>query len=242
MTEFFYPTASTVAVFINGYHVDQAFRIDYKESSYKIPVFGYNDFVYTTVAQSKTMIQGMLVVNFTFPGYLLPVLERTADSRHKSVNLYNTENLYSDIKTRYNNKKAKENIVAEQLSSELPGNLDQTERAARAEFIAGLISNPNTRKETKEALNKHFIKRDNKPGKLHKIIDSPVFRDGSLPFGSIIDVYYQDPDYSTWSIRFSDVYFNDVTQQINQAGAAGSAENLYEIYSFISSRKDIVLL
>jgi hypothetical protein len=55
-------------------------------------------------------------------------------------------------------------------------------------------------------------------------------------------VYYQDPEQSTWFVQFDKVHFYENSQVISQAGAEGSADNLFEVYSWLASSKKIKLV
>ena len=77
---YIYSTASTVAAFINGYHIEQAYGFNYKETIPKVPVYGYNDYEFSKVLRGKGIVQGILVVNFVFPGYLTAVLTNRKDT------------------------------------------------------------------------------------------------------------------------------------------------------------------
>lgn len=241
MQDLHLPTASNVSVYLNGYLVDMAYRIDYRESSNKVPIYGYNDVVYDIVAQSKSIIQGMLIVNFISSEYLLPAIANfdPGNDINISRNLLDSEKIHT------------------QLKYELPPNSSIEEKKARAEYIASLVQNRQTRDRVKDAL--EDIYSSTRPGKvIEKTVREfpgttnmktvPVRSTSSLlmeiqrPNGSLIEVYFNDPARASYLLRFSNVYFNDISQQISQAGAEGSSEPLYEIYSWISSRRETIHL
>jgi hypothetical protein len=81
--------------------------------------------------------------------------------------------------------------------------------------------------------------QENEQPDRQKQMDSPM----SLSRENLdMDVYYQDPALQRWYIRFNKVHFNEVSQVISQAGAEGSSDPLYEVYSFIASDKVIKLI
>lgn len=243
----YYPTASTCAVFINGIHVEQSFRLDYKESMPRTPIFGYNDYYFSKAAIGKNLIQGVLIVNFTVPFYLNFVLEQQEEAFVPK--LYNY-----DIKT--NKQSAANNYIKNVnslLMSELPSNSTEDSKKARAEFIATLISGPDTkiRAETERAVYEMFdasiIEEDRStvfsPVPLKQVsLDSPLTVNQLTDNGILLDVYYSDPSNSAWFTRFYNVHFFDISQQANQAGAEGSSEPLYEIYSFIAQKRETRLI
>lgn len=226
-----YPTSSTVAVFLNGIHIDQAYQLQFKEGATKVPIYGYNDPFFSKVAYGRVMVQGLLTLNFTFPGYLNTVLDESYEKQNTFIpRLYN-----------YSYDRKQDNIltnnVEKELRTELPPNGTPEERAARAEYIASLISKKDTKEATKKALENLFTPAQ--VGSRIDSIDSPIVL---LKENTIMDVYYQDPAYQTWFIRFENVHFNELSQSISQAGAEGSSDPLYEVYSFISSKKIIKLV
>ncbi|RMH18619.1 MAG: hypothetical protein D6698_06720 [Gammaproteobacteria bacterium] len=69
-----FPSGSNVSVFIDGVHIDLSFRLDWKQSQPKVPIYGYNDYEYTKTAPARKVLQGFLVINFVMPGYLTSVI------------------------------------------------------------------------------------------------------------------------------------------------------------------------
>lgn len=240
MQENYYPTASTTAVFLNGLHIDQAYRIDYKDSIPKIPIFGYNDYEFTQVARGKGFVQGLLIINFTVPFYLTSVIsEKTSAFVPRLYNYQIDGKVDVSKNTQYKDK------LKQTLKYELPPNSDPASRKARAEYIASLMSNQNkaTKEKTKEALYDFFEgELSMRDAETSKDVDNPLTLYSKTSAGNTIDVYYSDPSDSSWFIRFNDVHFYDISQQASQAGAEGSSENLYEIYSFLAKSRSIRLL
>lgn len=239
MTNYVFPTANSIAVFIKGIHVDLAHRIDFKESLPKIPVYGYNDTDFSAVMASRKLVQGFLVINFTYPGYLSVLLQH-----HKS------KKLMSDNKT----KSASDATVDGFVFNELPPNTPEG-REARAEYIANLLTQRpasvgrpgflselkatstqiGTRQRYKEALIDKFT--EIAPTKRLKEVTSPILSD----LGSIdMEVYYANPESALWYIKLRDVHFTDISQSNSAAGAEGSSEPIFETYEFIARSRDIV--
>lgn len=228
-----FPTASNIAIFIDGIHIELAYGLQYKENAPKIPIYGYNDGKFNSIAYGKSLVQGALVMSFVFPGYLMAVLDRA--SADYSPKLYNYD-LSSISKTAgyYPSGKLKN-----YLKEEMPPNGSDGDRRARAEFISDLLSNkdPIKKAQAKKALQKHFDPDDvNIPKNTSSIIGNPLTSNtrSKTVNGHNIDLYYQDPEFATFFTRFIDVNFTEVSQQMSQAGAEGSAEPLYLIYQFIA--------
>ena len=246
---YIYSTASTVAAFLNGYHIEQAYGFNYKENVPKIPIYGYNDYEYSKVVRGKGIVQGILVLNFVFPGYLTAVLTYRNDTYNPKLYNYNLPGGPGEYLPS-TQKQIQEDIIG-RLKTELPANDSPESKRARAEYIANLISkdSPLEGYKTKVALNKFFNTAPSDPGDLYDTsnvrryknrIQSPLVADSSPAIGNQLDIYYQDPDLATWFVRFNNVHFTDVSQNISQAGADGSSEPLYEIYEFIAKNKEII--
>lgn len=265
----YFPTASNVAIFLNSLHVDLAYRVDWKEASDKVPIYGYNDIHFSRVAQSKSIIQGFLIVNFIFPGYLGAALRlgKTRETKEEKVSIFTqnkdlygskervnifTQNrdLYSDENVlknpklyNYSNYLAKTTReLANTLKTELPPNIEGSDKIARAEYIASLVQDPALRSKAKQALTSITTIPVTKKQELReRISDTSLLLSNQPENGSVIDLYYSDPTDGSWFSRFENVFFTDVSQQISQAGAEGSSEPLYEIYQFIASNKKTVI-
>lgn len=245
MADTFYPTASTCAIFLNGIHIEQAFRVDYKESLPRTPIFGYNDTYFTKVARGKNLIQGLIILNFTVPFYLNAVLDKQSNAFVPK--LYNYELGMNNEAS----KQAYQESITNKLATELPPNHDETTRNARAEYIASLLTSkdPNKQISVERALYEFFnpdqdgeISAFNEAKRRPVSIDSPLINDQLTENGVILDVYYSDPSNAVWFCRFTNVHIFDVSQQISQAGAEGSSEPLYEIYSFIAQKREVKLV
>jgi hypothetical protein len=68
---FGYPSPAEVKIYIGETNwVDDAYRIDYTISNPKTPLYDYTSKFYKDVAEGHSIVQGQLVINFRFPGYL----------------------------------------------------------------------------------------------------------------------------------------------------------------------------
>lgn len=246
----FYPTASNVAVFINGYHIDQAYRFDYRESSPKIPVFGYNDYNYGRVLRGREIINGMLILNFIFSGYLYTVLEKTGSGVDQASlnNIYlNDPDRPVELNPKYVNDDAIKQKVAKDMQENMPTNIGLLNRLARAEYIANLLASSEKNKiDVEKAINDELSGRDEGESSAinsnRATLNSPLTLSRQGRPEIEMEVYFQDLDKVTWYLTFRDVYFTEVNQQMSQAGAEGSSEPLYEIYNFIAKSKKIKII
>ena len=245
---YIYSTASTVAAFLNGYHIEQAYGFNYKETVPKIPIYGYNDHEFSKIVRGKGIVQGILVLNFVFPGYLSAVLTYRNDNFDYKLYTYNLPN-GPGAYLPSTDKQIQESIF-QNLKTELPANSSADSKRARAEYISKLISPSQAGKaavdNVKNALNRFFnlsstVSAETESPRAYKHkINSPLIANSEPKIGNQLDIYYQDPQLSTWFVRFNNVHFTEVSQNISQAGAEGSSEPLYEIYEFIAKNKEII--
>ena len=241
----FYPTASTATVFLNGFHIDQAYRVDFRDSVPKIPIYGYNDYTYTKVVRGQGIVQGMLVTNFTYPGYLAEALRNAGG---KTTNgLYNLNSENDRVVDR----------VKKELRSELPPNTPEG-RAARADYIATLLARQKqfsvekgrfhtdkelTTRKLKAVVSDFFTKPNTSTvdaTENDRIERNPLFIGSDQ--NDTLEIYYHDPSLALFYVKFENIHFTEISQQISQAGAEGSSEPLYEIAQFISSKRTVIFV
>lgn len=237
---YIFPTSSTCAVFLNGYHVELAYGFQYKESIPKIPIYGYNDYEYTKTVRGKGLVQGMMILNFTYPGYLSAVLGKRTSAYNSK--LYN----YTIAEGGPSADQQFQKGIKNMLATELPGNTDLGSKTARAEFIASLISGKNVgnKKKVKDAIIKFMtpklaVSQVDDEEAFPKTAPNPLTISRGSAGGNELDVYYSDPEFAAYFVRFTNVEFTEISQQISQAGAEGSAENLYHICQFIARAVEI---
>lgn len=69
-TELNYPSPAEVKIYLNNNWVDDAYRIEYTLSNQRTPLYDYTSQYFKGVAEGTSIIQGQLIINFRFPGYL----------------------------------------------------------------------------------------------------------------------------------------------------------------------------
>ena len=251
-----FPTASSTAVFINGIHIDQVHRVDFKETDPRIPLYGYNDHMYSRTLKGRRVLQGFLVINYTYPGYLAAALRSSNSKQNLKYNTRIVENI--------------ENI---------PANTTEASRKARAEYITSLMLPPGTvvtkvgpnlgfpvgrqyvgfdtnfkkcgihRSRTKS--DEMLASEDLKAALLAKATGNDInlakageqnFTDNVLNLIDPVDIviYYSNPHNAKWTVELTDVEFTDLSQTTSAAGADGSSEPLYETYEFIAKTRKII--
>jgi hypothetical protein len=233
---FLYPTASTTAVFINGYHVEQAYQIQYKENVNKVPIYGYSDYTYSKIAVGRTLVQGILVLNFVSPGYLSAVLAGRFGPTPKKLRNFG-------FSAEGNSEKEQlEQDIKNEIRTELPTLDSEVSRNARAEYIANLLSIqlPIGKTKLKNALfNTFTAESEDRLALLNNVKKTESSISLNNTNDLILDIYYSDPQYALWWVRFENVHFYETSQTISQAGAEGSSDPLYEVYPWIASKKMI---
>jgi hypothetical protein len=252
-----YPTASNALVFMNGYHIDQAFRIDIRESTPKIPIYGYNDYTYTKGVGGRTLIRGMLVINFTHPAYLNnAILSVSHPSKHPGLSNYGFfgQN-YASLDEVY------QASIETGMLYQLPSPDTPESRKARAEYIASLLFPTEDRESVPYPYDSRQAKQYRRRTALEAVYSlineqsavfhnrnrdtdfqkdqSPGMLSNQVDSGLQLEIYYTNPRKSIYYVTLTNVQITDVSQQISQAGAEGSAEPLYEVYQFIAAERNI---
>ena len=65
-----YYTPCNVGIYIGGYKLSEAFRVDWDARDSKTPLYGWADETYSAVTNGRKIVTGRLVINYKYPGYL----------------------------------------------------------------------------------------------------------------------------------------------------------------------------
>jgi hypothetical protein len=65
-----YYTPCNVGIYIGGYRLSDAFRVDWDARDSKTPLYGWADDTFSAVTNGRKIISGRLVINYKYPGYL----------------------------------------------------------------------------------------------------------------------------------------------------------------------------
>jgi hypothetical protein len=65
-----YYTPCNVGIYIGGYRLSDAFRVDWDARDSKTPLYGWADDTFKAVSNGRKIITGRLVINYRYPGYL----------------------------------------------------------------------------------------------------------------------------------------------------------------------------
>ena len=87
-----YYTPCNVGIYIGGYKISDAFRVDWDCRDSKTPLYGWADDKYRAITKGRKITTGRIVINYTHPDYLT-----NAINRHYLV--LNNEKIESSIKS-----------------------------------------------------------------------------------------------------------------------------------------------
>jgi hypothetical protein len=66
-----YPSPAEVKIYIGpDMWIDDAYRIDYTVANNRVPLYDYTSPYFKDVAEGNHLVQGQLIINYRFPGYL----------------------------------------------------------------------------------------------------------------------------------------------------------------------------
>jgi hypothetical protein len=70
-----YYTPCNVGIYIGGYKLSDAFRVDWDARDSKTPLYGWADDTFSAVTNGRKIISGRLVINYKHPGYLTTAID-----------------------------------------------------------------------------------------------------------------------------------------------------------------------
>jgi len=70
-----YYTPCNVGIYVGGYKVSDAFRVDWDARDSKTPLYGWADETYSAVTNGRKIVTGRLVINYKYPGYLSAAID-----------------------------------------------------------------------------------------------------------------------------------------------------------------------
>lgn len=226
-----FPSGQNVTIFIDGVYIELSFRLDWKDSRPKVPIYGYNDHVYTRTIRGRTLVQGFLVTDFVVPNYLGVMLERNV--RKKEIKESQEFDKFLDDLPIDVNKRAEaigramfpylDTKKILQDTSAAPGGLQDT-LLSKAEVDA-------------EKQRKGMIIRFTQGRGPVYIPDTTDPVEPADPVD--LTIYYHDPEIAPWYVLLRDVEITDISQTISAAGAEGSSEPIYEVYEFVARKREL---
>ena len=70
-----YYTPCNVGIYIGGYKLSDAFRVDWDARDSKTPLYGWEDDTFSAVTNGRKIVSGRLVVNYKHAGYLATAID-----------------------------------------------------------------------------------------------------------------------------------------------------------------------
>lgn len=71
-----YYTPCNVGIYIGGYKLSDAFRVDWDARDSKTPLYGWADDTFSAVSNGRKIITGRLVINYKYSGYLTTAIDQ----------------------------------------------------------------------------------------------------------------------------------------------------------------------
>lgn len=222
-----YNTPSTSTVYINGFKIDDIFRVDWSDKTGKTPLYGWGDTQYRTVANGREVVTGSLILHYRWPGYLFTALKNQGNGVNGSIT---TDEDRDNLRTTLNNLKqgTVESRVQTLMKISEGGTPEEFDKHAL--LLQSLFMN--------DTLDQSGILIEK--GKTLPPSQLPV-SDG--PFA--INIVYGNPDSNSFYVEkiIQGVHFLGETQVISASAAGGgdmssSGSPIFEVYTFLARRVD----
>jgi hypothetical protein len=244
-----YPTPSNVSYFINGYRVDDIFRVDFQRKTNHQPIYGYDDELYSFVAKGKELVYGNIIINFRYPGYLRNAIiefSQNAYERDKlfdqkvgmngDVDILDAKSIVDFIDTSGDIGEQSQ-VLANFILNPNQYN-DQNPAAARLRQVAnGVGSNNVLISALKESYYKKLAAQRGELDLYHSY-ESPLDIPKILPFD--LEVKYNSGNENGIFTRiFKDIVLTGEEETVSASSGGGndmssSAQPILEVYSFFA--------
>lgn len=208
-------------LYIGDIFLDEIVAVDYKNSTQKVPIYGYASKLYDTIASGRSLVMGTFAINFKYNGWLTLILkhlqEQSVDiSKLEEEAIENWASHRIDrIRTAEQNK---DTIAQTSFAFDLIGEISSTPSDAGEIF-----------KQKVEALRKQ-IWGDNTPKEFNPSEFAPF--DISIHYGTPIPTSGlggRPVDSNYTAKRIVGVSITSDGQAINLSG-----DNIIEVYEFIA--------
>lgn len=242
-----YYTPCNVGIYIGGYKISDAFRVDWDCRDSKTPLYGWADDKYRAITKGRKIITGRIVINYTHPDYLVNAInrhhivlnnEQYAGSREPGYNYAEEENMMA-----YLEKSGTERVkFLADLAGKNYGYLSYS--LARRAIVADFLDNS-------ELPDPHSVKTLNSGRVTHYYKDHPTVKPhirNNQPYESertfdILVTYGDSMTEDHIETIIKDAYIVGQSQAISASATGGgdvssSGSPIYEIYSFFA--KEIV--
>jgi hypothetical protein len=226
-----YYTPCNVGIYIGGYRLSDAFRVDWDARDSKTPLYGWADDTFSAVSNGRKIITGRLVINYRHPGYLATAIaeftkQGQIDLKEHRQAVNDAEEFFSKDSTQ--KVKFLAQIAAKDYGEDVLGGdamFDQRRSADFAKWVSLLQSNPKL--QARYAGHLDHAKEAYKQKRTFDIL---------VAYGNITS-----EDHIETTIK--DAYIVGQSQVISASATGGgdvssSGSPIYEIYSFFA--KEIV--
>ncbi len=235
-----YQTPCNVGIYIAGYKISDAFRVDWDCRDSKTPLYGWADDTYVSVTKGRKIITGRLVINYTHPHYLINAIQEF--TKQKVTNATKFTHIHGQQGGKIPaglNPQGQGPTSYSSTYDASPHLLDYLERdgADRVKFLADLAAkNYGDERLTELANSVNAVQTPaSSVGKPQPYQDNNTF-DILVSYGDIMK-----EDHIETTIK--DAYIVGQSQVISASATGGgdvssSGSPIYEIYSFFA--KEIV--
>lgn len=205
-----YYTPCNVGIYIGGYRLSDAFRVDWDARDSKTPLYGWADDTFSAVTNGRKIITGRLVVNYRYPGYLATAIKEFTGSMNP---LRDSRKEVDELKKYM-----------------------ELDAAGRVKFLAQLASNNYGDDSLGDrTMGRVWFSRDSLPPRMTSSIEAYKQKrtfDILVSYGDIT----MEPHIET---TIKDAYIVGQSQVISASATGGgdvssSGSPIYEIYSFFA--------
>ena len=236
MANRFYPTPSDVKCYIGNIELDDIFRVDFKRQINHQPVYGYNSQQFDFVAKGKELVNGQIVINFRYPGYLTAAIEK---SKKEQVN---NSDVYTDEFDVSKTNSALADIEKNAVDGMSP--IEKTKYIAN-KLKAGYLTNQDIVDQIKYNLDKSYGVNTGNVLEKATVFDSPLDRStDKYTFDMMIKYGNHDKDAGFYRVFTNCVLVGESSTYSAAAGAgndmSSSAQPIFEIYPFFAKTVTVV--
>jgi len=242
----FYPSPSNVTYYIRDLLIDDVFRVDFQRKANHQPIWGFDSTTFDFVARGKEMVNGSIILNYRYPGYLRNAILEAANAD------YDTKKIVNQRMENANNSKDPvtffqtiDNMTlenkAKMISNEISKKLLQDRAIKDYRALPGSLRTSTLVTELKNNMRKMYgthTTRDGDPSDKEDYFRS-ILDEKELQFFDLI-VRYGYQGVSGGYIRtFKSCLIYGESQTISAAAVGGgdlssSAQPILEVYPFLA--------
>jgi hypothetical protein len=246
MANRFYPTPATVKYYINDIELDDMYRVDFQRSINYQPIYGYNSMQYDFVAKGKELVNGNLIINYRYPGYLAMAILNALLASNSTKDAMSTIDDRKNLKFKDNKFKTeqlinyldKANISTNDKLKTIANSIKESldfDKALTNENIANILQDKYIKKLPKDSgsLANQLKSTQDKKSVLSSILDYQRV----IKFD--LTVRYGFQDVESYVRIFKDCVITGEGETVSAAAGGGndissSAQPILEIYPFFA--------